>query len=101
MITTENNNVIFQFIEQNTSTRFINSTAAGLLVTETDGQQASIPRWGVVIAVGSAVKDIVTDDYILVDAGKWTPGFYVDGKRYWKTDDSMISLVSDEPGTTY
>ena len=40
-------------------------------------------------------------DHVLIEAGKWTTGFYVDGVRYWKTDDEVVLALGDEPTTTY
>lgn len=94
-------NIIFTFIEDTTSSRFINTAKSGILISSQDGQQSSIPRWGQVVAVGPDVKEVSVDEYILIDQGKWTSGFYVDGKRFWKTDEDCILCVSDEPGTTY
>lgn len=95
------NNVIFKFIEDATSTRFINSTSSGILVAHNDGTQASIPRWGKVTHVGPDVQDVAIDDFILIEAGMWTPGFYVNGERFWKTDDQKVMCLGDEPTTTY
>jgi hypothetical protein len=94
-------NIIFQFVEDVTSTRFINSSKAGLIISSKDGNQTSIPRWGKATHVGPDVRDVSVNDYILIEAGKWTSGFYVDGVRYWKTDEAMVMGISDEPSTTY
>lgn len=94
-------NIIFKFIEDTTSTRFINSTASGLIVSSQDGQQTNLPRWAEVHAVGPDVTEIKQGDFALIEAGMWTTGFYVDGKRFWKTDEDKVLGVSNSPSTTY
>jgi co-chaperonin GroES (HSP10) len=95
------NNVIFQFVEDVTQTRFVNSSASGFIISSSDGNQAITPRWGKAISVGPDVMEIKVDDYILVEQGKWTTSFRVGERRYWKTDESKVIGVSDEPGNTY
>lgn len=95
------NNIIFQFVEDVTSTRFVNSSKAGLIISSQDGNQSAIPRWGKVTQVGPNVKDVKEGDYILIEAGKWTTGFYVDKVRYWKTDEDVVLAQSDTPTSTY
>lgn len=97
-----NNNVIFKFIDETLHNKFINSSKAGIVISSLDiAKQSNIPRWGRVTKVGPLVEHINEGDYILIEQGKWTQGFYVDNVRYWKTDDKMIMATSDEPGTVY
>jgi hypothetical protein len=95
------NNVIFQFVEDVTQTRFINSSASGFIINSGDGNQTLWPRWAKAVSIGPDVMEIEVDDFILVEAGKWTTSFRVDDQRYWKTDDSKVIGTSDEPGNTY
>lgn len=95
------NYVIFTFVEDIVGDRFVNKTAGRIIVSSEDRAQTTYPRWGKVVQVGPDVYDVKVDDYILIEAGKWTSHFYVDGDRYWKTDEDQIIGVSDEPGTTY
>jgi co-chaperonin GroES (HSP10) len=94
-------NIIFQFAEDVTSTRFVNSTASGIIISQQDGTQAAVPRWGKVTHVGPEVLDVNVGDFVLIEAGKWTTGFYVDKIRFWKTDEDCVMAISDEPTTTY
>ena|ERR1017187_4362137 len=94
-------NIIFQFVEDVTQTRFINKADSGFIINSGDGNQTSIARWGKVTHVGPDVSEVKPGDFILIDAGKWTPGFYVNDQRYWKTDEDKVVGVSDEPGSTY
>jgi len=95
------NNVIFQFVEDVTQTRFVNSAASGFIISSTDNNQTLDPRWGKAISVGPDVTEIKNNDFILIEQGKWTTSFRIGNDRYWKTDDSKIIGVSDIPGKTY
>ena len=95
------NNIIFQFIEDVTSTRFVNSSKSGLIISSQDSNQAGQARWGKVTHVGPDVVDVKVDDFILIEAGKWTTGFFVDHERFWKTDEDVVMAIGDEPSTTY
>ena len=94
-------NVIFQFVEDVTQTRFVNSSESGIIINSGDGNQTLMPRWGKVLHVGPDVLEVIPGDYILIEPGKWTFSFRVGEERYWKTDETMIIGVSDEPGYTY
>ena len=99
-------NIIFQFAEQVTQTRFINTSESGILITSGDGNQTVYPRWGKVLHVGPEVREVKPGDFILIEPGKWTFGFYVgenfgEEDRYWKTDEDKVICISDEPGHTY
>jgi co-chaperonin GroES (HSP10) len=94
-------NIIFQFVEDVTAKRFVNSTASGIIISQQDGVQASVPRWGKVTHVGPEVVDVNVGDFVLIEAGKWTTGFYVNKERYWKTDEERVMAIGDEPTTTY
>ena len=101
MLQTFNSNVIFKFVEEITGGRFNNSTSSGLIVTSDDKEQSGFTRWGQVTAVGPDCYEIEVGDYILIEAGKWTTGFYHDSARYWKTEEKHVLLTSDEPSYTY
>lgn len=100
-IVAADNHIIFRFVEDITSDRFNNSTDSGIIINSSDTKQSSISRWGHVVEVGPKVSDVKVGDYILIEEGKWTNGFYVDGKRHWKTDEKQIIATSDKPHTTY
>lgn len=93
--------VIFTFVEDISNERFINSTSSGILTTSNSLEQTNHPRWVKIHAVGPKAYDVKPGDYALVEAGKWTNQFVVDGTRYWKTDESQLLAVSDQPGATY
>lgn len=98
---TVDNNVIFQFVEKALMGRFVNEHHGGILISSEDTYQTNLPRWAKATHVGSRCTTVQPGDYILIEPGKWTTGFTVDGERYWKTDEEMVILASDEPGTTF
>lgn len=98
---TVSNNVIFQFVENSLYGRFINTHHGGLLISSEDTYQTNLPRWGKAVVVGEECTCVKPGDYILIEGGKWTTGFYYGEERYWKTDESVIICASDEPGTTF
>lgn len=95
------NYVIFTFVEDIYGDRFVNKTDGQIILTSDDKAQTTYPRWGKVVNTGPDVHGIEVDEYVLIEPGKWTSHFYVNGERYWKTDDEQIMCVSDVPGTTY
>lgn len=101
IIETVRDYVIFTFIEETTGGRFINKTNSQIILTSDDRMQTNYPRWGKVEEIGPNVKEITKGEYILIEPGKWTSHFYVNGKRYWKTDIDHVLCSSDTPGTTY
>lgn len=100
-ITTFDKNIIFRFAEDITNGRFNNSTKSGIMIHSADVNQSSQDRWGVVTHVGDKVDEVKVGEYVLIQQGKWTNGFYVDGVRYWKTDVTQIIASADESLTTY
>lgn len=89
--------VIIQFVDDTTSTRFVNSTQSGILITEQNQEQANLPRWGKVTHVGAEAEGVEPGNYVLVEPGMWTRGFFVGGQRFWKTNYEKLMAVSDEP----
>jgi hypothetical protein len=95
------NYVVFTFVEDIYGDRFINSAGGAIILTSDDKSQTTYPRWGKVVNVGPDVTEITPGEYVLIEPGKWTTHFYVDGLRYWKTDEDKILCTADEPGSTY
>lgn len=97
------NGIIFEFVEDTTNTRFVNSTSSGLIMTSLGETQANTARWGKVLATGPLVDEVVVGDFILIEAGMWTPSVedLETGSRCWKTDIDKVLAVSPEPYSTY
>lgn len=95
------NYVIFTFVEDINNGRFINKTSGQIIIHSDDLAQTTTARWGKVTEIGPRVDAVKIGDFILIEPGKWTTHFYVDGKRFWKTDEDQIMATADEPGSTY
>jgi hypothetical protein len=92
--------IIFKFVDGTNSTRFRN-THHRFIITSDDSTQGQLPRWGEVVSVGPNCEEVKVGEFALIENGMWTPGFYHEEERYWKTDETKVILVSDEPSTTY
>ena len=100
-IVAQKNHVIFRFVEDIQSGRFVNATSGGILISSKDTNQSNMPRWGLITHVGPECLDAKVGDYALIEPGRWTNGFYVDDVRFWKTDELEIMALSDSPEATY
>ena len=92
--------VFFQFVDPTGHKAFGGRTQSGIEIPIVLHEQAGVPRWGQVTAVGPEVKnkdDIAVGKYVLVDAGRWSSGFTIDDKKYWQTKEEWCSAVSDDP----
>jgi len=75
--------------------------ASGIFVLSDDGKADGIrPRWAKVYAVGPDQKDVVPDQWILVEHGRWSRGLEVevDDETFIirRVDPDCIMFVSDE-----
>jgi hypothetical protein len=95
------NSIFFIFEDEVTQTKFVNKAKSGILLVAGQGDQVNIPRWGTCISVGPDVDEVQPGDYILVEKGMWTTAFETDGVKMWKTDDTKVLCVSDEPNVAY
>lgn len=95
------NYVVFTFVENIVGERFVNDSGGAIILLSDDKAQTTFPRWGKVTAIGPDVTDVSVNEFILIEPGKWTSHFFVDGQRFWKTDADQILCTADEPGSTY
>ena len=93
--------IIFQFYDDSTSSRFVNKTESGIAIAISAKDQANVDRWGVVTKIGPDVVSIRVGEAILIESGFWTPGFEVNGFKYWKTDEQHVILTADKPHGIY
>lgn len=75
--------------------------ASGILLLGDDGKTDGIrPRWARVYAVGPEQKDVVPEQWILVEHGRWSRGIEVeiDGETFTlrRVDPECIMFVSDD-----
>lgn len=97
------NNILFQFLDETGGSKgkFTNRrTEAGIILPTLNSDQKS-PRWGKVVAVGPDVAGVSVGEYIYIEALAWTYGVTFEDDKYWKTDDSRIIFVTDDPEETY
>lgn len=79
-------------------------TRGGIILLDDDGSERGIhPRWAQVWRVGANVKDLKTDDWILIEHGRWsrTSKVDVDGKdvKINRVDyPNGVLLVGDHKG---
>lgn len=63
------------------------TSAGGIVLLNDDGKTEGIrARWGKVFAVGNDQKDVVVDEWILVEHGRWTRGITIEND----SGDEMI-----------
>jgi hypothetical protein len=94
--------IFFEFCDDTTGDRFINSAASKtIVIASTAGQQTGLARWGFVTEIGPDVVNVSTGDFILVEPGMWTQHFINRGVRTWKTNEEKVMAISDSPGTVY
>lgn len=102
------NHVIFQFelkrirttSHGRERTQFQEETDWGFDIgatTQEYDKSSKEPQWAKVIEVGHEVTDVKIGDRILIEPLKWTIGIEVDGKDFWRTDESCILLIDDAP----
>lgn len=75
--------------------------SSGVLLLGDDGKTDGIrPRWSKVYAIGPDQNDVVPEQWVMVEHGRWTRGIEVDidGERMTlrRVDPDAIMLVSDE-----
>lgn len=95
-----NSNIIFTFDEETSSGGFIPKTG-GLIIVPQNIEHNREPKWGMVESVGPSVHDVKPGDYILIEPLMWSLGFELEGKKFWKTDESKVMAISDVPVIAY
>ena len=100
MFTPTKDGIFFTFVEDSIDGRFVNSTSS-IIVTSSSDKKQLIPRWAKVLATGPNVVDVMPDDYILIETGKWTEGIPFNNIKFWKTNEEFVMLISDKAHSTY
>jgi hypothetical protein len=75
--------------------------SSGIVLLSDDGKSDGIrPRWAKVYAIGPEQQDVVPEQWVLVEHGRWTRGIKVeiDGQEFIirRVDADAIMAVSDE-----
>ena len=94
------NSVLFCFLDDTKDGRFIDRSAAGIILTNRNLDQSG-PRWGKVLAVGPEVKEFKNGDYILIEGLQWTSGFTYDDVKIWRTVEPKVMAVTDDISQCY
>jgi hypothetical protein len=91
------NNIIFAFIDDINGKSIVSKMQNGIIRVANVTEQ-NVPRWGKVLAIGEAVvPEISVGKYVLIEPLMWTTGAEIDDIRVWKTDDSKVMAIADEP----
>lgn len=91
------NNIIFTFVEQAATQRFIEQTQSGIYIAGTFDEALNRARWAKVEMVGPTVpNDIKIGAEVLIEPLKWTEKFDHEGKTYWQTNSDHILAINDE-----
>ena len=75
-------------------TQFQDETDWGFQVSNFD-EGTQQPQWGIVTSVGPDATDIELGDRVLIEALKWSHGIEVDGKTFWRTDETQVMAIDD------
>lgn len=96
------NSFLFSFFVDHAAGRFIERNSGQIILTNQElDTQGSRPRWGKVEAIGPKVKDFNVGDIVLIEALQWTKEFSVDGKSFWKSDDTKVMALGADESVTY
>lgn len=97
------NTILFRFLDEvsGDKRKFTDRmTPGGIVLSTLDSEQKS-PRWGLVKYIGPDVTGIQPGEFIYIEGLMWSFGTEVDGEKLWKTDDSKVLFVTDDPTETY
>lgn len=86
--------VLFTFVQAHRQGFFRQETSWGFQIAGTD-HDAGKSRWGLVEHVGPDCRVVKPGDYILIEPLKWTTAVEHEGKKYWRTAEPHIELVSE------
>ena len=88
--------IIFKFLENISGQSFDNKTNWGFEIKDkTDDFKR--PRWAKALRLGPKVVHVKENDYILIENLQWTAGLEYYGDKFWKTNESRVIMVSEEP----
>ena len=98
------NTFLCQFLDGTTSSgRFRDTygTKQIEVVTLTNEIEQIGSRWAKVTHVGPKVKEFKVGQYVLIHDRMWTPAFQWEHELHWKSDETNVLAVSDEPVFRY
>lgn len=72
-------------------------TSGGIVIRATIGKPEGItPRWFRVAHVGPEIDWLTPGIWVLVEYGRWTDSFEVEGTKYWKIDPEGCAATCNE-----
>lgn len=87
------NNILFKFVEDTSSSGFVNKTSWGFeVIKRTDDPK--FPRWGRVENVGPDAENINIGDYILIQPLMWTLKMKFENDEFWATNSDKVIATS-------
>lgn len=90
--------ILFTFVQNTVDGYFRQETEWGLKISGSD-YDSSKSRWGKAEIVGPDCQHVKPGDYIMIEQLKWTTAVEFDRKKYWRTAEAHVELVSDEKPT--
>lgn len=88
--------ILFTFYEEVVKGQFDNTTSWGFVVKDKI-DDVKRPRWAKVRVIGPKVKHVKVGDYVLIESLRWTNGLEYNDSKFWKTNESELIMVSEEP----
>lgn len=75
--------------------QFQDETDWGFQISDFD-EGTKTPQWGIAMSVGPDTNEVTVGDRVLIEALKWSPGIELDGKTYWRTDESQVLAIDED-----
>ncbi len=96
-ITVKDDNIVFQFLDTVTATGLFNENSDSKLIyiPPSPGESSNKDRWANVVAIGPDVTMCSVGSKVLIKQGMWTPGFTVNNRKFWKTEQQYIMAIHD------
>lgn len=90
------NSILFIFLDEVGQGQFVNQkTKSGVIIPRNFATTGTKPRWGKVLRIGPECKEVVEDDYILIENLRWTEASKVDEQMIWRTTEKDVIGIND------
>lgn len=87
------NKFIFSFLDEIENGVFKNKTDWNFVI-KSSTEITKEPRWAKVECVGPDVKSFSANEYVYIEALKWTDGVTFNGEKIWSSDEKQVLLSS-------
>lgn len=97
-IIASDDNIVFQFTDNVTVTGLFNENSNSKLIyiPPSPGESSNKDRWAIITAAGPNVTMCKVGSRVMIKQGMWTPGFTVNGRKFWKSEQKHIIAIHDE-----